>query len=158
MGLDMYLYAKKTVSSKYDTPENQDIYKNLVSLMGAEELARSGENLGFSEVMVQVAYWRKANAIHDYFVKECADGNDECQQIWVSREKLDELVKRCDVVLKNNNPEDAKHCLPTASGFFFGSTEYDEWYFSNVKQTKDVIEKILNNAPEDWEFIYQASW
>lgn len=158
MGLDMYLYAKKTVSSHYDTPENQEIYKNLVSLMGTEELAVGGKQLGFADVLVQISYWRKANAIHKYFVNECANGKDECQQIYVSREQLQELLNRCNVVLKEKNVDDVKHCLPAQSGFFFGSTDYDEWYFDYVERTKNIIENILNKAPEDWEFIYQASW
>ena len=33
-----------------------------------------------------IAYWRKANAIHGWFVAECADGVDESQQIPVFRQ------------------------------------------------------------------------
>ena len=45
----------------------------------------------------EIAYWRKANAIHGWFVRNCADGVDECQPIAVSREALNHL--RNDVIV-----------------------------------------------------------
>ena len=43
----------------------------------------------------EVGYWRKANAIHGWFVRECADGVDECQEIVVPKMKLMELQALC---------------------------------------------------------------
>lgn len=158
MGLDMYLYATKNVSSVYDTDENKELYKDLVKVMGAEHFAAKESDLRFSQVKVQLAYWRKANEIHNYFVKECAGGKDDCSPVYVEREQLEELLLRCNLILKTRSVEDAQEMLPTQSGFFFGSAEYDEWYFSDLEQTKKVLEDILNNSQEDWEFEYQASW
>lgn len=39
----------------------------------------------------EIGYWRKANAIHGWFVRNCAEGVDECQPIAVSREQLEAL-------------------------------------------------------------------
>ena len=45
---------------------------------------------------------------------------------------------------------------PTA-GFFFGSTEKDEWYYEGLLETIDIIDRALA-LNDGWEIIYQASW
>lgn len=59
----------------------------------------------------------------------------------------------------------AQKLLPTKSGFFFGSTEYDELYLKGLKSCSEQLAKIIkdyeNNAEKDGfniEFYYQASW
>ena len=42
-----------------------------------------------------VGYWRKANQIHSWFVRECQDGVDECQKAYVGIDKLEELREIC---------------------------------------------------------------
>lgn len=158
MGLDMYLYAKKTVSSNYDTPENQELYKSLVNTMNASHFEASEDQLRFADVRVQLAYWRKANEIHNFFISECADGKDDCSPVYVFRKNLNELLRRCNLILETKDVEIAKNTLPTKSGFFFGGTEYDEYYFQSLEETKKVLENILQNSQDDWEFEYQASW
>jgi len=47
---------------------------------------------------------------------------------------------------------------PTA-GFFFGNTEKDEYYYSDVERTVDMLNFLLASAQdEDYSFYYQASW
>ena len=46
---------------------------------------------------------------------------------------------------------------PTA-GFFFGSTEKDEWYYNDLLETLDIVDNALSHDSEQWEVIYQASW
>jgi hypothetical protein len=60
------------------------------------------------------------------------------------------------MVLDNNAL--AEEYLPTHSGFFFGSTEYDEWYFNDLKLTVEIVDRVLSNVPDDWEFYYGSSW
>lgn len=61
----------------------------------------------------------------------------------------------------------AKELLRTQSGFFFGSTEYDEWYLADLKsyveQADEIIadykDEIANGTKDyDIEYYYQASW
>jgi hypothetical protein len=47
--------------------------------------------------------------------------------------------------------------LPSASGFFFGGTEYDEWYFKDISNTIVYLTEILEDELAD-EFEYNASW
>lgn len=52
----------------------------------------------------------------------------------------------------------AEKLLPTQSGFFFGNTDYNEWYVDDLKQTKEIIEYVLNTTSPDSEIYYSSSW
>lgn len=105
----------------------------------------------------EVAYWRKANAIHNWFVENCQNGIDECQTTPVTPEQLQSLLDLCRTVL--NNPDGAPDNLPTTEGFFFGGTEYDEYYREEVENTVKKLEKVLETvSPIGWYVCYHASW
>ena len=59
--------------------------------------------------IAEVGYWRKANAVHGWFVRECANGVDECQEIPVSKIKLLELQAQCLIALMKKQ----EHEVPT---------------------------------------------
>jgi hypothetical protein len=153
MGLDMYLTAEKYVSG-YDFSDDKEIYTSVVNAIGAETFA--DKNSPSAEVKIKAGYWRKANAIHNWFVNTCQDGIDECQTSYVTRQQLEELKEICKEVLLDKDK--ASSLLPTSSGFFFGGTDYDDWYFNTLKDTVEMITNLLKNVPEDWEFYYRSSW
>jgi len=155
MGLDSYLYAKKFVaSSSWGSEEECNTVKDIANLMSGNDFLL--DDLQFAEVKLQLAYWRKANQIHKFFVDECGNGVDDQQDIYVERDDLKDLLQRCESILEDHSK--AEELLPSQSGFFFGSTEYDEYYFADLERTVPILKKILENAPEDWEFEYHASW
>ena len=89
MGLDMYLYARKYVSRfDYQNGERLELpeFAALTDYAPAD-LTKYGDFSGI-EIEYPVLYWRKANAIHGWFVENCGGGVDECQRIYVSREEL----------------------------------------------------------------------
>jgi hypothetical protein len=156
MGLDMYLYAKQFVSSSaWSKEEDCKKVKSIARLMKGTKFLDS-DDLQFAEVKLQIAYWRKANQIHKYFVDRCGNGKDECQNIYVPQDALIELLWRCETVLKDRSR--AGELLPPQSGFFFGGTELDQYYYDDLENTILMLQKILKNAPESWEFEYRASW
>lgn len=105
------------------------------------------------EVLMPIGYWRKANQIHKWFLGFLReDEEDRCQKIHVRGKDILDLVDLCRQVLKDHSK--AKELLPTQDGFFFGSTEYDEYYFDDLQ---DTINMLQDTKPED-EFVYQASW
>jgi len=110
------------------------------------------------KVIFEVGYWRKANAIHKWFVDNIQDGNDDCNEYSIDEEKLKELLELVNKVLKNKKK--ASELLPTSQGFFFGSYEYDKYYFEDLELTKKIIENLLNNREkyEDCEIYYRSSW
>jgi hypothetical protein len=161
MGLDMYLEVRKYVSQydykdgeRFSTPE----FSALQDASGIADLCKFSD-FGGMTVSYPVGYWRKANAIHGWFVRECGGGVDECQDIYVPREKLVELRDLCKSAV--SQPAMAGDILPPTGGFFFGSYEIDEWYMHDMKKTIEMLDHVLSAVPEDswvWSFNYRASW
>ena len=147
MGLDMYLNAERYLWSHEDG--DKQISENIGQLIG---LPTDGK---VKTITVEAGYWRKSNQIHNWFVANVQEGKDECQDSYVSREQLKELREVCQKVLDNN--ELAEQLLPTASGFFFGGTEYDQWYFNDIEETIKIIDNALL-MPKQWDFNYRSSW
>ena len=155
MGLDMYLY---TNSKKVCKAANE---------------ATDAEPWRYQ--YGTAIYWRKANAIHRWFVKNVQYGKDDCNIHEVEVEQLQKLLDVCEEVL--NDRSKASELLPTQDGFFFGSLEYDEWYWGDVERTAAGLRAILDNVepfetgrpwtswrekgdPDEWEvrFYYRSSW
>ena len=109
--------------------------------------------------LVEEIYWRKANFVHNYFTKDWLERgfeDDNCTEFPVDEEALIWLAEKCDYVLENRGEADA--VLPTMSGFFFGSTEYGDWYFNDLQYTIDQINELLTLRPleKGEEFFYYA--
>ena len=154
----MYLYVSNTYYSKYgrDEQKEKENVKTVAKMIKAEDFLFD-DDFQSATVQLQVAYWRKANAIHKFFVDTCANGEDDCQEIYVDRDHLVELKSLCEKVLENHDL--APELLPTQSGFFFGSYEYDEWYFENLKNTIKQISKVIDRTEDTcWDITYSASW
>lgn len=154
MGLDMYVTAKRYLWDFSDS-NDKDIANNISTLFPEMKDCR------VKEVSVEAMYWRKANAIHKWFVDNVQDGVDECQETYIDVSKLYELRDICKAVLDDNSK--AEQLLPSQSGFFFGGTAYDEYYFNDVRDTFNWLETLLFVGKFDekfkhWEFYYQASW
>jgi hypothetical protein len=145
MGLDMYLTRKISI---FDYHVKLEPKNNMPPL----EVTKA------SYLLEDFGYWRKANHIHNWFINNVQNGDDDCGEYFISKEKLDELAHICHQVL--DDKKTAKDLLPTTSGFFFGSTEYDEYYFEAVKYTLDICQKALglfDQQPHS-TFYYQSSW
>jgi hypothetical protein len=148
MGLDMYLNAKRYVSEYTDKELSEKV----------NSLDFGQKQMKINEVSAEAMYWRKANAIHSWFVRECQVGVDECQETHVPIVKLVELRDLCRTVLANRKK--AAKFLPTSSGFFFGDIEYDEWYFNHIERTEKELTEIVEDEElaTNWTFYYQSSW
>ena len=145
MGLDQYLYKETYVGhdKKY------------------EEALSGFHKLGMSVKLVteEVAYWRKANHIHNWFVNNVQNGVDDCGTYDVSTGDLSELIKLCEGVLEKRDDAFSKANLPTTSGFLFGSTEYDEYYYNDVEHTIGMLKPLVEADADGWsDFKYHSSW
>ena len=164
MGLDMYLEARKNIQ-KIDwskVKEAGDMYNGVAT---TPEYISLVESAGLSHVVnsdvhgvtvsVHVAYWRKANQIHSWFVENVQNGEDDCKEYFVSNEQLQNLLEICKDSYARKDPG----VLTPKSGFFFGSTDIDEWYWESIKNTIEQLERIVA-LPEfdDLSFYYQSSW
>ena len=182
MGLDMYLEGSFSKRA-YVQPTDQD-YADMregkeVTVEKSQALIDALESTGLQNAPIEhhwnhltyvfpIWTWRKANQIHKWFVDNVQEGNDNCQRHWVPESKLEELLEIINEILEIEDPIDRKakafHTLPTESGFFFGSEDYDDWYFEQLEDTKKVLDKLFNyNATAESghrfdNFYYQSSW
>ena len=145
MGLDMRLLAQKYVS-EFNEPQ-------YASIGGTFKQPPPGP---IFEVTTEAMSWRKANAIHAWFVKNVQGGVDECQRVPVSREQLQCLHHDCIAVTANHSL--AGTLLPPVDGFFFGSLEQDWYFFKTVADTADRIGELLSGKYDSWHFYYEGSW
>lgn len=251
MGLDMYLYKEKGFGGLSGEIKEAKVIDKEGKVVGKVK----PDKYNSLTITTNVAYWRKANQIHQWFC-ELADGRDECQRIEVSIDNLRELKGICEKIkstakmgktlvkigekmgkaaikgkvvlvspiceeygayafkigdkvmpvsevevgdyfmeLSSNdetgekpifykklaeneyevnkvgqgiaNPEEIAELLPTTDGFYFGSTDYDEYYMSDIESTIEQLteivqdyEKEIENGTRGWDlnYYYQASW
>lgn len=152
MGLDMYLTKINYVGQEceYNTRTGFKVESKIPAIKSER----------ISEVVEEVAYWRKANQIHKWFVDNIQDGNDDCREYDVTIEDIEELLSLCEKVLETKNTG----LLPLQEGFFFGSMEIDEYYWKDIKYTIDTLKTVIAEAtepPVEGMFVsyrYRASW
>ena len=188
MGLDMYLSRKKYIGANY---EHRNVTGSASIMIGGKKIPIDFKKISYIEE--SVCYWRKANAIHKWFVDNVQEGNDNCRPYWVPIEKLEQLLRICKEVkekaiikdgkVKNGetlkdgkwvpimedgkyveNADEIARILPTESGCFFGSLDYDQYYMYDIEYTIQELEKILEEEKElnklgfYSEYEYQSSW
>lgn len=108
----------------------------------------------FKTKAAEVANFRKVNFLFKFFEDKIGDRNPTT--IEVTTDDLCELRDRCSKVLTDHTL--AEELLPTCSGFFFGSTEYDKDYFKDVLQVLDVCESLLKQPLDDGERYELYVW
>lgn len=184
MGLDMYLSRKSYVQNwDHHKPEQ----RHEITIRRGGEIRADIQPARISYIIEEVAYWRKANQIHKWFVDNVQGGKDECQESYVTTEQLAALVELCKRVLNSvetvdgelnmgqtfyPNGEVVQHTqpgqviaqkaiaatlLPSESGFFFGSTDYDEFYLQDLRDTVEMLEPLLTDETGA-DYYYRASW
>lgn len=205
MGLDMYLYAEKRIDQYdfIDDPNGGMERRDNLEFDKANELVKGMPTAEYGDITItkSVAYWRKANAVHGWIIRNCADGVDECQRIDMDRDDLIALREACLIGLKDrdnatpNSREDFRYIdgskidgaeavtsiireikresqrknknivvsasdpIPPVSGFFFGSTDKDEYYYHQLAETVETINSILASDPNDtYSYYYRSSW
>ena len=144
MGLDMYLNGHLDL---WDISDE----KKAIIINNFSEIDRHEPK----SIIIEVGYWRKANHIHNWFVENVQEGTDDCKEYYVSREDLEELKSVCEQILVDRTK--AAELLSTKSGFFFGGTDYDQYYFDDLSKTIEIINKALA-MNGSIEFYYRSSW
>ena len=120
---------------------------------GAEEIIRWLFSVHFwCGRIMESAYFRKVNFIYRYFSEKLVD-----ESCIVTKAEIEDIIERCKKVLADHSL--AKELLPTCDGFFFGSTDYDDWYFKDVEDCQKQMEKLLEDYDETTDVIWvDMSW
>jgi len=157
MGLDMYLSGHRHIWRHTQEPQEDALRAALSKATGFKINQIKG-------VRLDLGYWRKANAIHNWFVTNVQNGEDNCREYYVSREKLQELKDACQKILSiaengDDWTEEADEVLPPTEGFFFGDTNYNDYYLQDLKETIVIMDNILTDpALTEVDVTYQSSW
>jgi hypothetical protein len=188
MGLDMYL-SKRHYVKNWDHMKPEEQHQITIKKNHLKVAYINPKKIDY--IVEEAGYWRKANQIHAWFVEHCQEGNDDCKEYIVERLQLQELLDTCILVrdssklvdgnIKNGytfengkekpiiekgetieDPSVAQDLLPSAEGFFFGSTDYDKYYMDDINNTIAILEAELSidyggglNEPE---YYYNSSW
>lgn len=200
MGLDMYLFKTKKVDGYSfqdilnvigDGLDEENLTEGQKKLLDLGVVTDSGSKYWRYSFTEEVAYWRKANQIHNWFVEHVQHGQDDCGYYEVDKNQLQTLLATCKRVISACELEDgqvmngqilntmtgkwepnwedgkqikkglktAQKLLPTTSGCFFGSTDYDQWYYKDLETTVEQLEKILEEVDFDqYHITYSSSW
>ena len=150
MGLDMYL-NKRTYVQQWEHQKPEEKYEVAVT-KGGETANINPKKVKY--IIEEAGYWRKQNQIHRWFVENIQNGTDDCGEYYVSKDALASLLDLCEKVKADNALAD--ELLPGASGFFFGGTDYDEWYFNGIDNTIEILKEALED--ENGEYLYSSSW
>jgi len=160
MGLDMYMKASRYVSGyNHSSDDEKALFKKITKVANMTALVSS--DAPSVTVRTNVAYWRKANSIHNWFVKNLANGVDECQEIYVSVGDMQQLVDECKSALKlyrAGQVSEAGKKMPPAEGFFFGDTAVDDYWAEDLILTIEQLEPLIAVGDDELNFYYRASW
>ena len=183
MGLDMYLNSVPKVKSTDELEKLQerltiayfkdklqeelksiqkeknfiyDIPFSLSPYINKENYAECLKEYSYKvDVSMKLGYWRKFNALHAWFVKNVQKEVDDCGIYIVTKLQLEGLYEE----LKSINKDNAENILPNQKGFFFGGTEYDEYYWKEIEYLKGFLIYVLTQVDErERTLIYSSSW
>lgn len=149
----------------------EDRRREVLAIAGIDSLVTGEEHCNLVErppiitAKATVVYWRKANSVHGWFVKNVQEGVDECYTYEVHPEQLAALVRDCEEALHhyyNGDRAGAAAVMMPTRGCCFGSYDIDEWWVKDLTDTvtevKDAISRIVALHLPDIIITYHSSW
>jgi len=140
MGLDMYLTKRTYLGLNHEHNRKDGIP---LSIAGDEYAHIRPERV--REIIEEVGYWRKANAIHGWLVKNVQDGVDDCKDYYVDEAKLRELLDAVNRVLTSTKlvpgtVNTGYSVVPNGAG---GIIRTDHTEVGQILQDSTVAETLL---------------
>jgi len=163
MGLDMYLSEERYFSNYDHAEEKERARAHSVALAAGFDPALLDRN-GSVTAAVNIAYWRKAHWLHEWFVNNIQNGEDNCGSHSVELEHLKEILDGCRAIMvfrATASIADAEECMNDS---FPCQYPHGEWIWESVQDTIDQLQLIVDRAEREegdgiWrEYIYRSSW
>lgn len=109
--------------------------------------------------MMEIVRWRKKNWIHGYFEEVITNGEGEianCEYHSIDWDVVRGLIEKMKKALDQRNPS---HLEPKP-GFFFGSTEVDDYYWDSLQGDLNHLEMLdtIMGSPVKEKVHYWAWW
>lgn len=153
MGLDIRFEKAKRHRVEETKERLNDIEKELenANYSSVEEFNSLNNEYDELNPWKEVAYFRKVNFLLPFF-----EYGENCSRLEIDDYKIDELLDKCKQVLEDHSL--AETLLHTQDGFFFGSIEYDDWYFDDVKEVYDKFSEIAEDFNSDEDMLVMVCW
>ena len=100
--------------------------------------------------------FRKRNWLMPFVENAIGHEVENCVEYELSKEMMLDLLDRIDKVLADHDLAD--ELLQTQAGFFYGSTQYDDWYFEDLRDAKDQLEEDVKSMDDDENAIFWSWW
>lgn len=157
-----YLNSFEYFNKNTDIPTPEAIEKLKAFIHNPYENTRWSEDFKTDSIETEIAYWRKANQIHNWFVENVQKDVDDCGYYQVTKKDLETLLNICREVkqaFEEGNIERCSKLLPTRQGFFFGQYNYDDSYKKDIEDTIEQLEKVLKETDFSKNYVvYTSSW
>lgn len=161
MGLDMYIEKRIFVNENY----NSDVKSKITLEVSGKKIKLKDK---VDTISSEFAYWRKANWIHGWFVRNMQNGKDDCKTYHLSKRNAKKLFKVCENIYnfstchtKEDFIKYAEKELPPCEGFFFGGNNINdiyEEYLESIEYTMKKMKEIDNETILSTAFYYNSSW
>ena len=150
MGLDMYLEAKRYVApcDAQTEPMRRAIGAAIGYVPPKEKPGEDASLLEVSGVTVRVGYWRKFDALHQWFVNNTQQGHDDCRPSFVSVDTLIELEEQLEQVGDD----------PASASEYFTADVDETLEDGDVDYTLKVLHHAKRLQTQGWDIYYRASW
>lgn len=134
MGLDIYFFAREKVQA-------QDA-----------RIPAEGDAAAVQE-RTKVGYFRKVNALVAWFENHAGEV-ENCVERPVTRAELEVLQRDLDSL----TPANCREVFPVTDGFFFGSQDYNEWYWRDVEDVKAWVSRTLETFDFERRTLVLWAW
>lgn len=128
--------------------------------MGLDQwLYRSDYSIDTSDIVFKECItWRKNYAINDWILNTIQETpfDVNCKYLFIDANDLKQLLHLIDKELDARGTKKAMSWLPDETVFEDEDykDEYLEWYYEDLERTKDILEPILEEHPDDDYYYY----
>ena len=152
MTVAMFLNAKKDID--YDIA--QQLFFTVSDAL-QQSFPREGPH-SIDTIQMRFCMFRNVIAVHNWFVENVQEGEDNYREYGVTVEKFEELYNIISEVLEDH--EKAAELLPVpstfSSMFFSGGDEYDDQYFHDLNEVRNKLKNAIEWTNHGWYFTYDS--